>query len=56
MERALDSHHYGTIGLPWAVPIPGFHTPGQVEREAGAGDVGPLTADQMTRNEVALGR
>jgi len=41
---------------PWAIPIPGFRTVAQVEGNAAARERGPLSADQMARIEVALGR
>jgi aryl-alcohol dehydrogenase-like predicted oxidoreductase len=41
---------------PWVIPIPGFRTVAQVEQNAAARDRGSLSADQMARIEVALGR
>ena len=41
---------------PWVIPIPGFRTVAQVEQNAAARDKGSLSADQMARIEVALGR
>ena len=41
---------------PWIIPIPGFRTVAQVEQNVAAREVGPLTADQMARIEVALER
>jgi aryl-alcohol dehydrogenase-like predicted oxidoreductase len=41
---------------PWVVPIPGFRTVAQVEQNAAARELGALSADQMRRIEVALGR
>ena len=41
---------------PWVIPIPGFRTMAQVEQNAAARDLGPLSDDQMSRIEAALGR
>jgi aryl-alcohol dehydrogenase-like predicted oxidoreductase len=41
---------------PWLIPIPGFRTVAQVEQNAAARGLGPLTADQMARIVAALGR
>jgi aryl-alcohol dehydrogenase-like predicted oxidoreductase len=41
---------------PWAIPIPGFRTPAQVEANAAARGTGPLSTDQMVRIDEMLGR
>ena len=41
---------------PWVIPIPGFRTVAQVEQNAAARALGPLSDDQMTRIATALGR
>ena len=51
----------GALGWLWArsektIPIPGFKTVKQIEENAGAADLGPLTAEQMKQIDEALGR
>ena len=41
---------------PWVIPIPGFRTVAQVEQNAAARDLGPLSDDQVARIDAALGR
>jgi len=38
------------------IPIPGFKTIAQVEENAGAMELGPLTPDQMREIDSILGR
>jgi aryl-alcohol dehydrogenase-like predicted oxidoreductase len=51
----------GALAWLWArsentIPIPGFKTVAQVEDNAGAMQLGPLTADQMAEIDQILGR
>jgi len=51
----------GALAWIWArskktIPIPGFKTVAQVEENAKAMELGPLTAEQMKESDVLLGR
>jgi aryl-alcohol dehydrogenase-like predicted oxidoreductase len=51
----------GALAWIWArsektIPIPGFKTVAQVQENAGAMELGPLTADQMKEIDTLLGR